>query len=169
MIFLIALSLSMDAFSLATIYGISNYKFNYLWCSIIVGIFHFFMPIMGYLVGNIITNIIPIRISVFVGLILIIIGINIMLEKDEIKKLSNLLEMIFFSLAVSLDSFSIGIGLAVFTSNIIFAPIIFSLTSFLLTYIGFSFGKSIGKKIGSISKVIGSFILIILGVIYLFK
>ncbi len=53
LIFFIAVSLSMDAFSLSLAYGTINLdkkEINIL--SIIVGIYHFFMPIFGMIIGN---------------------------------------------------------------------------------------------------------------------
>ena len=50
---LIAVGLSMDAFSLALSYGtleLSNT--DNIKTSFFVGIFHFFMPILGLLIGN---------------------------------------------------------------------------------------------------------------------
>ena len=61
LIFIIAISLSMDAFSLALAYGTINLngkEINIL--SIIVGIYHFFMPIVGMLIGSYITKFIHI-------------------------------------------------------------------------------------------------------------
>ena len=57
-ILLIAISLSMDAFSLALVYGLLIYsKKRKLLLSIIVGIYHFFMPLIGMLFGNILGKI----------------------------------------------------------------------------------------------------------------
>ena len=62
MVFIIALSLSMDAFSLSLAYGTQNIenKTKYT-ISIIVGLFHLFMPLIGNLLGNVILNIIKIN------------------------------------------------------------------------------------------------------------
>ena len=52
-IFLIAVSLSMDAFSLSLAYGTLNVdKSKRILLSIIVGAYHFFMPILGMNVGK---------------------------------------------------------------------------------------------------------------------
>ena len=54
-IFLIAISLSMDAFSLSLAYGIEgiNPK-NKIMLSFVVGIYHFIMPLIGLIFSNII-------------------------------------------------------------------------------------------------------------------
>ena len=54
---MIAIGLSMDAFSLALGYGtIGLSNENNLKVSIFVGIFHFFMPLIGLLIGTQITT-----------------------------------------------------------------------------------------------------------------
>ena len=58
-------------------------------------------------------------------------------------------EILLFALAVSLDSFSVGIGLKALTNNYIIAVTIFSLTSFIFTYIGLLLGKKINTLIGT--------------------
>ena len=46
----IAISLSMDAFSLSLLYGTLNLEKKFIWkLSLIVSIYHFFMPILGQL------------------------------------------------------------------------------------------------------------------------
>ena len=52
---LIGISLSMDAFSLALLYGTYGLAKNEeITLSIIVGLFHFFMPLIGLFFGNMI-------------------------------------------------------------------------------------------------------------------
>ena len=78
---LVGISLSMDAFSLSLIYGTQGIsKRNEILLSIIVGIFHFFMPLMGLLFGNIITSYYEFNLDMFVGIIFIIIGIEMIVS-----------------------------------------------------------------------------------------
>ena len=105
MIFLIAISLSMDAFSLSLAYGTNKIenKTKYI-LSIIVGIFHFFMPLIGSSIGNIILKIIKIKPQIIVSIILSFIGISMCIKKEEkINPIKNIIEIFFFALAVSLD------------------------------------------------------------------
>ena len=52
-ILVIAVSLSMDAFSLSLVYGTLNLeKKTIILQSLIVGLFHFFMPRIGIYVGD---------------------------------------------------------------------------------------------------------------------
>lgn len=169
-IILIGLSLSMDAFSLALFYGSKgiNNK-NIIKLSISVGVFHFIMPLIGYIIGAFIFNFIRINTNIIIFVILSVIGIQMIIDGLKEKKESDIcaIEILGFSLAVSIDSFSVGIGLTSIVKNIIIAPIIFSLISFMFTYIGLKIGKFLSNKFGSIATTLGGILLIILGIFYI--
>ena len=170
LIFLIAVSLSMDAFSLSLAYGtISMSKKEINTLSIIVGIYHFFMPILGMLIGKFVFDIMHINGDLIVLIIFGFIGINMIIEsfkKEEKVSKMKFMEMILFGFAVSIDSFSVGIGINNISNNFIMCSIIFSLTSFLFTYIGLILGNKLNQLIGKISTILGGITLIILGIIY---
>ncbi|MBR1376517.1 MAG: manganese efflux pump [Bacilli bacterium] len=172
-ILLVALSLSMDAFSLAIIYGMFGLnKKEEITLSFIVGLYHFIMPLIGSLFGNIIFNYVPIKFNYVVSIIFIIIGVQMLIDSykhEDSHMLNGIIEMLLFGLAVSIDSFGTGIGLKYLSSNMILSAFTFSIVSLLFTYIGLNFGKKIGVKIGKISNILGATILIILGFIYIFK
>ena len=172
-IFIIAISLSMDAFSLSLAYGTINLsKKDINTVSIIVGIYHFFMPILGMIVGIHINNLINIGENIIIFIIFSVIGINMIIEsikeQEKVKRMK-LIEMIFFGFAVSVDSFSIGIGINNISNNFLLCSIIFSITSFVFTYIGLVFGKKLNLLIGKIAPRIGGISLILLGLIYIIK
>ena len=106
-ILLIGISLSMDAFSLALIYGIQrmNQKQKIL-LSLIVGIYHFIMPLIGLTFGTILDNINIISINLVATLILMYIGIDLILSKskEEDKFEISKIAFIIFGLSVSIDS-----------------------------------------------------------------
>ena len=168
---IIAVSLSMDAFSLSLAYGTLNLEKQYIKkLSTIVGIYHFFMPLLGLSIGNMLLKIIPLKPNIIVCIVLTLIGIEMIIDtfktEDEIKKM-NLKELLLFGLAVSLDSFSVGIGLNALTKNYILCVSMFSLSSFIFTYIGLILGKKINNLIGKISTILGGLTLIIIGIIYI--
>ena len=170
LLLIIAISLSMDAFSLSLIYGTLNIKKNYvIILSLVVGIYHFFMPLLGLLFGNYILDIININTDFIVFLILLVVGLQMVFSnsKDIIIKGLNKFDILLFGLAVSLDSFSVGITVSNITNNIILSSIIFSITSILFTYTGLKLGKVINKKVGTYSSKIGGFILILVAFLYI--
>ena len=145
-ILLIAISLSMDAFSLALVYGLLIYtKKRKLLLSIIVGVYHFFMPLIGMLFGNILGKINIISLDLVSFLILLYIGIDLILStlKKEDRISTNNLGLIIFGLSVSLDSLTLGIGLNSITNNYLLASSIFSITSLIFTYSGLRLGQKL--------------------------
>lgn len=171
MIITIAVSLSMDAFSLSLAYGTFGLTGKEMFkLSTIVGIYHFFMPLLGLLVGKIFLKIFPINPDLIVFIVLIFIGGQMIIEslkQEKLERKTTFLELLVFGLAVSIDSFSVGIGLGSISSRYLVCSVIFSLTSFLFTYLGLSLGKFINHIIGKISTILGGITLIIIGIIYL--
>ena len=139
----------MDAFSLALAYGTLNLdNKKEIIISIMVGIFHFFMPLLGYKVGKIILNIININPIIIAGIIFIILGIEMLLsllKEEKATLITNLFSIMLFSLTVSIDSFSIGIGLNAISNNILLCSLIFSIVSFLFTLFGLKLGKTLSQ------------------------
>ena len=67
---LIGISLSMDAFSLALVYGMTGMKNKEkLLLSLIVGVYHFIMPLIGLIFGTILNKINVISIDIIASLI----------------------------------------------------------------------------------------------------
>ena len=169
-VFIIAVSLSMDAFSLSLAYGTLNLEKKYMnLLSIIVGIYHFFMPLIGLCVGSTVLSIIKINPNIIVFLVLVFIGIQMIIDSfksDKLIKLVKLKDLLLFGFAVSIDSFSVGIGLNTITDNYLLSVTMFSLSSFTFTYIGLLLGKKISEIIGKLATIIGGIVLIVIGIIY---
>ena len=83
-------------------------------------------------------------------------------------ELKSILQLLTFGLAVSIDSFSVGIGLKTISNNFLLCSISFSLSSFIFTYLGLILGKKINQLIGKVSTLLGGIVLILIGIVYLF-
>ena len=170
---LIAVSLSMDAFSLALLYGTEGInKKDKILISIIVGIYHFIMPLIGLTIGTLITNKLIINTNILVGVILLLIAVEMIISSFKNKEEKFLLSMpgyILFGLSVSIDSLTTGIGLRAITNAYIISAVIFSITSFIFTFTGLNLGNILNQKYGKISTIIGGGILLVLGIVYIFK
>ena len=169
---LIGISLSMDAFSLTLAYGMTSIKKKEkVFLSLIVGAYHFIMPLIGLNFSSLLSKINLISIDLIATIILSYIGIDLIISssKEEDKPIISIAGFLLFGLSVSIDSLSVGIGLKAVTSSFYLASIIFSLTSGIFTYLGLSLGNILGKKFGSYSKMIGGIILIIIAIIIFLK
>ncbi len=157
-LFLIGISLSIDAFSLALSIGSFNNNINYLKHSIVTGIYHFIMPLTGFIIKESILNYVIIGEKyIFITIITLII-LGIIIDKKEITNSLN--SSLLFGFTVSLDSFMIGLTLSV--KSIILGIIIFSIISSLLTFIGFRLSKYVLNNFDDNAKYISISILVII-------
>lgn len=167
---LTAIALSLDAFSLAIIYGtVLNEKKKILLLSIVVGIFHFFMPLLGYSLSNLLILKLIKNTNIISFIIFLILGLEMIMSKNNDKNiinLSSITSILLFAFTVSIDSFSVGIAIS---KETILLPIItFSIVSALFTYVGLIIGKKLNILFGKYTTKIGGLILICLSVYYLF-
>ena len=170
---IVGISLSMDAFSLALVYGTNNINSkDKILLSLIVGIYHFIMPLIGLKIGNVITKYVLFNVDVIVAIIFSLIGIEMIIsslkEKEE-KLLLGIIGFLIFGFSVSIDSLTTGIGLNVINSNYLEVASIFAIVSALFTYVGLRLGNKLNAKFGKYSTIIGGVILIVLGIYYIFK
>lgn len=170
---MIGIGLSMDTFSLSLICGIVNISNKRIYTlSIIVGIYHFVMPLIGISFGRIIIDKIFLEPEHILSIIFSIIGIQMIVSLKKKQKntiVFNILGMLFFGFTVSIDSFSTGIGLDIINPNIYESVIIFSIISAIFTFIGLKLGKQLNKRFGDYSVLSGGLLLIAIAVYYLTK
>lgn len=172
LILVIGISVSMDAFSLSLAYGtLGILKSQRIYLSLIVSVFHFFMPIFGYLFGNYVINLLKINPDIVVTLVLMFIGIDMIassFKKEDNIKVMRGFEYFLFGFAVSIDSFSVGMSLTDISKNVFLPAIVFSLCSGFFTFVGLTFGNKIEKSLGKVATIGGGVVLSIIGIIYAF-
>lgn len=170
--FLIAVSLSMDAFSLALIYGTYGLsRKNEILLAIIVGIFHLIMPLVGLSFGNIIMQYFIFNVNLVVGVIFGIIGIEMILsskKEEEVKILVSWWGFLLFGLSVSIDSLTTGVGLSAISHNYIGVASMFMFVSGLFTYVGLKLGNKLSERFGKYATISGGIIMIVLALRYIF-
>lgn len=163
----------MDTFSISLSIGTFNItKTKVIFLCLIVGIMHFFMPIIGSVLGYKVINYLNINVNFLLGIILLFIAVEMIIDliKSDDKYFElNIFNMILVSLSVSLDSFSTGLGLSAITNNIILSGFIFSICAASFTFLGLLIGKYSGEKIGIYANIVGILLLIFLGLFHIFK
>lgn len=167
-IILVAVSLSMDAFSLALAYGTLGLE-NKLSFRIAfsVGVFHFFMPLLGMGVKYYLIQYSGMSLHFVTSIIYFYLGIMLLLESKEDKKVSKICsfkDIILFSIAVSLDSLSVGIAQQ---KSTILGPICYAIFSFIFTSIGLKMGKKLNYLFGKTSTIIGGTFFLLLALFHL--
>lgn len=167
--FFMALGLSMDAFSLAIAYGTNNInKLKIIVLSMLVGIFHFFMPYIGSIIGSKIFFLIE-KSNYIVSIVFFLLAIEMYKSRNEEHNgtLTNMMSLIIFAFTVSIDSFSVGLVLGINKYKLLTAFTIFSIVSAIFTYIGLTLGKYLSTKYGKKANYLGIVILLFIGIKYL--
>lgn len=161
----------MDAFALSLSYGIGNLsKRNMIVTAITVGIFHFFMPLIGNVVGLPLFEytLIKPRYVLFVVFLILSIDMIIHFFESEEKRIElNFIGTLLFAISVSFDSFSVGLGISYIYDNILLVVSSFCLISMIFTFLGFILGKKISNKIGKLSFLLGGVILFLYSLLVL--
>lgn len=169
---IIAVALSMDAFSISICLTTSNLlnKKKIILFPIIVGILHFIMPLLGNCVGLMISINLQLIANYILGIIFLVLAIEVLTSKEKEQYLKiNLIYLIIIALTVSIDSFTVGLGLSLTEEYTYLSSLIFSITSFIFTIIGLTIGKYLNKKIEKRANTIGGILLLLLSIKYLFK
>ena len=169
---LIGISLSMDAFSLALLYGTYGLsKKDELMLSTIVGLFHFFMPLIGLFFGNVVFHYLMVDSNFVVGIIFGLLGIEMFISSfrsEEVKILIGFVPFLLFGLSVSIDSLTTGIGLSSISDNYLMVSSIFMIFSALFTYLGLKLGGFLSDRFGKVATMFGGSLMIFLAFFYIF-
>lgn len=172
-IVLLAVSLSLDAFSVSLALGLNNRvkngKINFI---ILIGLFHLIFPLIANVIGNQIifkNNLIDFKYLLII--VLIVLLLNAVLEKNSNQVFSSLnnAKLILIAFLVSIDSFSVGLCLSYITTYLLPSCIIFSLFSMIFTTIGLNLGNIIEKKAEKYSKIMEIIFLMVLIIYYICK
>lgn len=162
----------MDTFSLSLSLGSIVKENKYLkYFPLVVGIFHYILPLLGNLIGIKIISTFNIASNIILGLILIILGINLAIhyfKDEEIKINLNIISIVLLAFSVSIDSFSVGLGISNITNKHYLSSLIFSVCSFSFTLMGLIIGKYSNKVIGKYASMLGIILLLLLGIYHLF-
>ncbi len=161
----------MDAFTLAFSYGIKKVdNKSLIITSIVTGIFHFIMPLMGNIIGIPLFEYTLIKPRYILFLVFLIISIDMFInffnENSKLRNL-NIAGIILFAFSVSFDSFSVGLGINYICSNVVLSVSIFCFVSMLFTFLGFMLGKVLSQKIGKYAFLFGSLVLFIYSLVLL--
>ncbi len=168
---LMALGVSMDAFAVSIGKGLALKRASFRDAIIIAlwfGIFHAMMPIIGYYIGETVIDYIEKFAHWVIFAILVYLGG--MLIRDAIKdvghtedKETGISSMLPLSIAVSIDSLAVGIGLAAEEVSIIVGALNLGIVTGLMSFGGVFLGNRIGTRYGRVATFAGGAILVVIG------
>lgn len=172
-IFLIALSMAMDAFAVCLGAGAAQQadgprpRFR---LAFHFGLFQFIMPVLGWAAGTTVEHYIQafdhwiaFGLLAFVGGRMLWAGFHP--EAEERKNdPSRGWTMVLLSIAVSIDALAIGLSLGLIGVFVWYPAIVIGVVTGLLSLVGLSIGNGLGKKFGKTMEIIGGIVLIGIGI-----
>lgn len=170
---LIAISLSIDCFAVA-LSGSASVKTRaalpVLRVALAFGLFQALMPVLGWLVGQTIVNLVANYDHFVAFALLAIVGGRMVWEsfhpKDERSKITDISKgfvLLTLAVATSIDAFAIGLTLAFLKVHIAVASITIGTIAFVATVLGFVLGRKVSKLMGRWAETIGGVVLIGIG------
>lgn len=170
-IFLIAVALSFDAMAVAAANGAHHHRMSIikaLRIAIFFGFFQFFMPLVGWVIGTGLEQIISKYDHWVAFILLFILGLKMVLESlkpvDEVKiDIQNYKILLLLSVATSIDALIVGMTFALLPVNIWLSVFIIGITTFILSLVSIYIGQKCGECWGKKAEIFGGFILIIIG------
>lgn len=165
---IMALALSLDAFSLSLGLGMAGLRYRRIFIiGSLIGLFHMLMPLAGIIIGQALSHYLGPLAYFIGGSGLIFLGIQMVVSSFKYGSDTFLaprgIGLFVFAISVSIDSFSAGLSLGMVGAKTWLTVISFGVISALLTWIGLIVGRKAGRWVGSHSEGIGGLILIIFG------
>ena len=170
---LIAIGLSMDAFSVSICKGLTTKKFSWrmaLICGLWFGFFQALMPTIGYFLGAQFQEMIEAYDHWIAFGLLFLIGANMIREavwgeKEEGEDNGSLdfKTMFLLAIATSIDALAVGVSFACIQVKLWSSVLIIGLTTFLFSVLGVKIGNVFGSKYEKSAGVVGGIILILIG------
>lgn len=183
---LIALSLSLDAFSVSIIDGLTINDLNkkrMLFICLTFGVFQALMPLIGHLVGLTFIQYIEdydhwlsLILLAFVGLKMVYDGVKEIIEKrkkndseEETSKSFSYKLILIQGIATAIDALAIGLTLetSIAPANVYLGIFTIGVVTFLMCLVGIFLGSKISKLLKGhieIAQIIGGVILVLIGI-----
>jgi putative Mn2+ efflux pump MntP len=172
-IFLIALSMAMDAFAVCLGAGAQNLtpgRRSVFRLAFHFGLFQFLMPVIGWFAGISIVRYISaydhwvaFGLLAFVGIRMIRSGFDPESEEQR-KDPSRGWTLVLLAFATSIDALAIGFSLSLVGVTIWYPAVIIGLVTGLISWLGVALGNRMGQRFGKRMEIIGGIILVIIGV-----
>jgi putative Mn2+ efflux pump MntP len=172
-IFILAVGLGIDAFSVAIGIGAANYKKDWapVWrLSFAFGFFQFGMACLGWLAGSTVVDLIQAFDHwIAFGLLTLVGGKMIRegFEKEEKAAREDQTRgwpLLLLSIATSIDSLAVGFSFSVLKMSIAFPAVVIGVVCFFMTAAGMIFGKALARVFGKKVEILGGLVLIAIGV-----
>lgn len=174
-IIMLGLALSMDAFAVTISNAFAYPKLSRVRQAsmpIAFGVFQFLMPLVGYLLGQLVSEIITQYAGIVTFVILGFIGGKMIWDafhEDEgeeeapAKNTLTLPVLLFQAVATSIDALAVGVSFAALEVNMLLAVSLIGITTALTCTVALLIGKRFGHALGSKATIVGGVVLVLIG------
>lgn len=172
-IFLVALGLSADACAVSMCVGAGGFagdlrsRLRLAWH---FGLFQFFMPVLGWLLGTVLITWISAVDHWVAFLLLSFVGVRMMRAAffpEEVRMQKNPTKgsmLVLLSVATSIDAFAVGLSLALVDISIWQPSIMIGITTAITSYISIRLGTGLHRMYGRVAEGLGGVVLVFIGV-----
>jgi len=172
-VLLIAIGLSADCFAIAVGGSISMRTISSLQVlriSLAFGLFQALMPVLGWLLGQTVVDLIAAYDHWFAFILLAVVGSRMIWESfrsrdshSETVDITKGFLLLTLSVATSIDALAVGLSFAFLEVNIGLASLTIGIIAFVVTATGFLLGRKASKLIGRQAEAIGGIVLVGIG------
>ena len=185
-ILMLGVALATDAFSvtISNTFAFDDHRFSRLIrMPLFFGLFQFGMPLAGYFVGGIATELIEKYAGIVSLVILGFIGLNMLYsgykalkedaseeEEEEAQQGAqqdattlSYGKLVFQAVATAIDAFAVGVSFRAHSVDILVASALFGIITAILCTIALFIGKKLGSLLGDRAEMVGGVVLILIG------
>ncbi len=169
-IFIIAISLALDAFSVSIAGGLKAQRTrsrDAAKVALAFGGFQAGMPLIGWMLGTVLRGVIAGTGHWIAFILLVGIGLKMLKESTEEQEARNIIDtktLLLLAVATSIDALVAGVTLSLIHLPLLVSISVIGLITFILSFGGFMFGKRLGSLLGNKAEVLGGLALIGIGI-----
>jgi putative Mn2+ efflux pump MntP len=172
-VLLMAVALGMDAFSLGVGIGLKGVRRrDVLKLSSAIALFHVLMPLAGMVTGHYVSTLLGGVATSAAGALLLLLGSHMVyssLRGDQTDSIDHRTAwgVLVYSLSVSIDSFSVGVSLGMFSAHVAFTVLMFGFFGGFMSVLGLMLGRKVSRSLGGYGEALGGVILFAFGLLFL--
>ena len=183
-IIVLGVALSADAFAVTisnTFVYAGESRSRLMLMPLMFGLFQGLMPVAGYLLGGLATEVIETYAGVITLVILGLVGGNMIREgvcarrgageqggpeepgAGPVARRLTLVTVLAQAIATAIDAFAVGVSLRAQAVSVVVAAPVIALTTFLCCVAALALGRKLGEVLGDRAQVAGGIVLVLIG------
>ncbi len=169
---IMAMALGFDAFSLGLGIGLKGIRLrDIVKLGAAIGLFHIIMPIGGMLTGQWVSGLLGDVTTFAAGVLLMLLGAHMIYSSFKGGETFSFnyrssVGVLFLALSVSVDAFSVGVTLGIFSADFWLTVLLFGFFGGIMSMLGLLLGRKVGGRLGEYGEACGGAILLVFGVMF---